>query len=188
VLASEDFLNGAPALLENVLLDHDERFKDAALEDRKEFVRDRTVQEYEDELRITDKEEGITNAHVLLVIIAELQGLQKSIQKEASRKRRAKLQEIRTRLARAYQELDGTETGSNREAEMQENIASIRAEISSEAEVIEMASRIRIENFTLASNGKNKAQSFYITKERKASNSINKLVKEMGRKSQSQQR
>jgi hypothetical protein len=180
VLASEDFLNGAPALLENVLLDHDERFKDATLENRKEFVRDRTVQEYEDELRITDKEEGITNAHVLLVIIAELQGLQKSIQKEASRKRRAKLQEIRTRLARAYQELDGTETGSNREAEVQENIASIRAEISSEAEVIEMASRIRIENFTLASNGKNKAQSFYITKERKASKSINKLVKENG--------
>jgi hypothetical protein len=180
VLASEEFLNGAPMLLENVLLDHDERFKDATLENRKEFVRDRIVKEYEDELRITDKEEGITNAHVLLVVIAELQALQRRIQKEASRKRRAKLQDIRTRLARSYQELDGTEAGSDREAEVQENIASIRAEISSEAEVIEMASRIRIENFTLASNGKNKAQSFYITKERKASRNISKLVKEDG--------
>ncbi len=63
---------------------------------------------------------------------------------------------------------------------MQENIASIRVEVSSEAEVTEIASRIRIENFTLASNGKNKAQSFYITKERKASRTISKLVKEDG--------
>ncbi len=46
VLASEDFLNGAPVLLENVLLDHDERFKDATREDRNEFVRDRTVKEF----------------------------------------------------------------------------------------------------------------------------------------------
>ncbi len=98
----------------------------------------------------------------------------------SQQERRAKLQDIRTRLARAYQELDGTETGNDREAEVQENIASIRAEISSEAEVIEMASRIRIENFTLASNGKNNAQSFYITKERKAIRNISKLVKEDG--------
>jgi hypothetical protein len=112
---------------------------------------------------ITDKEEGITNAHILLVVIAELQGLQKHIQKEASRKRRAKLQDIRTRLARGYQEQDNTEAGSNREAEVQENTDSIRAEISSEAEVTELASRIGIENFTLASNGKNKAESIYIT-------------------------
>jgi hypothetical protein len=97
----------------------------------------------------------------------------------SQQERRAKLQDnIRTRLAKAYQELDGTETGSDREAEVQENIASIRAEISSEAEVIEMASRIRIENFTLASNGQNNAQSFYITKERKAIRNISKLVKE----------
>ncbi len=34
VLASEDFLNGPPVLLEKVLLDHDERFKDATIEDR----------------------------------------------------------------------------------------------------------------------------------------------------------
>ncbi len=70
---------------------------------------------------------------------------------------------------------------------MQENIASIRAEISSEAEVIEMASRIRIENFTLASNGKNKAQSFYITEERKARASAG-WSRKTSRKSQSQQR
>jgi hypothetical protein len=57
-----------------------------------------------------------------VVVIAELQGLQKSIQKEASRKRRAQLQDIRTRLARAYRELDGTETGSDREAEVQETL------------------------------------------------------------------
>ncbi len=43
-----------------------------------------------------------------------------------------------------------------------------------------MASRIRIENFTLASNSKNKAQLFYITKERKASRTMSKLVKEDG--------
>ena len=180
VLASEDFLDRAPVLLENILLDHDERFKDATQEDRQDFIRDRTSKEYEDELRITDKEEGITNAHILLVVITELQGLQKRIQKEASRKRKAKLQDIRTRLSRAYQELDSTQAGSDRELEVQENIASIRAEISNEAEVIEMASRVRIENFTLASNGKNKAQSFYITKERKTSRNISKLVKEDG--------
>jgi hypothetical protein len=127
------------------------------------------VKEFEDELMITDKEEGITNAHVLLVVIAELQDIRKPIQKEASRKRRAKLQDIWTRLARAYQKLDNTEAGSDKEAEVGENIANIKAEISSEAEVTETASRIRTENFTLASNGKNKAQLFYITKERKAS-------------------
>jgi cytochrome c-type biogenesis protein CcmE len=43
VLASGVFLTGVPVLLENVLLDHDERFKDTTLEDRKEFARDRTV-------------------------------------------------------------------------------------------------------------------------------------------------
>jgi hypothetical protein len=115
VLASENFLNGAPVLLENVLLDHDERFKDGTGDDRNEFVRGRTVKEFEDKLRITDQEEEITNAHVLLVVITELQGIQKHIQKEASRKRRAKLQDIRTRLARAYLELDNTEAGSDRE-------------------------------------------------------------------------
>ncbi len=57
-----------PVLLENILLDH-ERFKDVTQEDRQEFVRDRTIKEYEDEPRITDKEEGITNAHVLLVVV-----------------------------------------------------------------------------------------------------------------------
>ncbi len=54
VLAYEVFLTGMPVLLENVLVDHDERFEDTTLEDRKEFVRDRTVKEYEDNLRITD--------------------------------------------------------------------------------------------------------------------------------------
>ncbi len=58
-----------PVLLENILLDHDERFKDVTQEDWQEFVRDRTIKEYEDEPRITDKEEGITNAHDLLVVI-----------------------------------------------------------------------------------------------------------------------
>jgi hypothetical protein len=53
-----------------------------------------------------------------LVVIAELQGLEKHIQKEASRKKRAKLQDIRKRLARAYQELDGTEAGSDKDAEV----------------------------------------------------------------------
>jgi GGDEF domain-containing protein len=61
-----------------------------------------------------------------------------------------------------------------------ENIANIMSKISSEAEVTEMASRIGTENFTLASNGKNKAQLFYITKERKASRNISKLIKENG--------
>jgi hypothetical protein len=54
-LASEDFLNGAPVLLENILVQHDERLKNAIREDRNEFVMDRTVKEFEDELRITDK-------------------------------------------------------------------------------------------------------------------------------------
>ncbi len=63
---------------------------------------------------------------------------------------------------------------------MQGNIAGIRTEITSEAEVIELTSRISIEKATQASNGKNKAQSFYITKERKASRSISKLAKDNG--------
>jgi hypothetical protein len=63
---------------------------------------------------------------------------------------------------------------------MQENIAGIRTEMTSEVEVIELASRISIEKVTQACNGKNKTQSFYITKERKASRSISKLVKENG--------
>ncbi len=44
------------------------------------------------------------------------------------------------------------------EAEVHKNIASIRSDIASEVEVTEMVSRIRKKNFTLASNGKNKAQ------------------------------
>ncbi len=61
------------------------------------------------------------NAHILLVVIAELPSLQKHIQKDASRKRRAKLQDIRTRLAKAYQELENTEAASDSEAEVQKH-------------------------------------------------------------------
>jgi hypothetical protein len=43
-----------------------------------------------------------------------------------------------------------------------------------------MASRIRIENFTLAKNGKNMVESFSITREKKISRYISELIKENG--------
>ncbi len=59
IFATEDFLSKAPKVIQYVLLDHDEQYRNKSYADRDQYVRNRLPKEYEMELNVVEKQEGI---------------------------------------------------------------------------------------------------------------------------------
>ena len=82
VFATEDFLSQAPDVIRDVLLDHDKEYRCKSYVDREAFVNNRKPREYEMDMEVIEKGEGIFHSHILLVIINRLLTLQRRVQTE----------------------------------------------------------------------------------------------------------
>jgi hypothetical protein len=100
VFATEDFLSQAPDIIPDVLLDHDREYRNNSYADRDLFVKNRLPREYEMDLRVIEKGEGIFHAHILLVIINRLLTLQRRVQIEIIKKERKSLKSLTKPLGR----------------------------------------------------------------------------------------
>jgi hypothetical protein len=160
VLATEEFLEQAPKIIQDVLLDHDTHYKYRSYIDRERYINNRRPREYENELDVTDKNEGIFNSHILMLIINRLVALQRRVQGDVIRRGKKTLQQINQDIGDAYLEYDTLAEGDEREAEVKEKILDLKAKLRDYTDNVEQAKRIRIENFYTNNMGKNKAASF----------------------------
>ena len=102
VLTTEEFLEQAPKIIQDVLLDHDTWYRTRSYIDREKYIDDRLPREYEAEIDVIDKKEGIFNSHILMLIINRLVTLQKRVQGGIIRKGRKKLEQINLDIGNAY--------------------------------------------------------------------------------------
>jgi hypothetical protein len=178
VFATEDFLSQASDIIRDVLLDHDKKYRCKSYVDREAFVNNRKPREYEMDMEIIEKGEGIFHSHILLVIINRLLTLQRRVQTEIIKKGRDKLRNLSKAIGDKYEEIDKLREGEGRLEDEISSLADLKGELKSYAENVEMARRTRISNFYLDNMGKSRAASYAVTKEPRASRRINKLTED----------
>jgi hypothetical protein len=154
VLATEEFLEQAPKNIQDVLLDHDTHYKHRSYIDKERYINNRRPREYENELDVTDKNEGIFNSHILMLIINRLVALQRRVQGDVIRRGKKTLQQINQDIGDAYLEYDTLVEGDAREAEAREKILDLKAKLRDYTDNVEQAKRIRIDNFCTNNMGK----------------------------------
>jgi hypothetical protein len=179
-LLTPEFLEDAPKLLQNVLLDHDQVQRRSSNEERERFTQGRLPRAYEAELVCSEKEEGITNAHVLVIALGKLAKLQGQVQKSYVTRRRKKLEGMHQVLGNLYEDLDRADPGSEEQGELTDRLEELKTQLKDDAEQVEKASRIRLDNFYMDNNGKNRASSFSITREPRHKQEVGKLIEEDG--------
>jgi histidyl-tRNA synthetase len=82
ILTTEEFASQAREIIRDMMFDHDNRHKNRTQAKRADYIQDRQIKEYEGELDIVGKEEGIVDAHVLMIIINRLTTLHRRVQVE----------------------------------------------------------------------------------------------------------
>jgi hypothetical protein len=142
VLLTPEFLEDAPKLLEDVLLDHDKDHRQATKEDRDRFTQGRLPRAYEAELHCSEKEEGITHAHVLMLALGKLTRLQGQVQKAHVTRRRRKLEEMQREIGHLYEEADRAAPGPVEQDELVERLEELKTQLRDDTEQVERASRI----------------------------------------------
>ena len=78
-LASPLFLDQAPDIVIDILLNHDVNLRNMSMQDRLQFVNERKVNQFESELSVSEPTEGVTHAHILEIIIQKLKRLNTNI-------------------------------------------------------------------------------------------------------------
>ena len=177
-MATENFLSRAPGVISEILLDHSSQYRNRSYMDREVFVDNRNPRQYEQDLDILDREAGICNSHILMVIINRLTTLQRRVQTETISQGKKKLDRLNREIGMLYQTLDNLGEGDAREGEIMEDLMNLKTDLRNYTDNVEQAKRIRIDNFYLDNMGKNRAASFTVTKEVRASRNIDKLIEQ----------
>jgi hypothetical protein len=176
VFATEDFLSQAPEIIRDVLLDHDYEYRIKSYEERDIYINNRLPREYEKDLQVMEKGEGIFHAHVLLVIINRLLTLQRRVQTEIIKRGKEKLKNLNKAIGEKYEEIDSLPEGDHRIVGVMSSLADLKGELRDYAENVEMARRTKMTNFYLDNMGKNRAASFAVTKEPRTGRGMCKLI------------
>ena len=180
VLTRQEFLEKAPDVILDVLLDHDLTYRNSTLEERADFVDGRKPQQMELELNVCEAKEGIFEAHVFQIILQKIVKMQKTLQMQIIREQKEILEQINSDIAGAFEHLDSLQANDPEIEEVEAYIAERKYELTCYAENKELAGRQRILNFEQTNNGKGTAASFYVTRELKSKKTIQKLVNDNG--------
>ncbi len=180
VLSTERFLNLAPDMVRETLLDHDREMRNKSTAERENFVASRNSNCFESELTLAEPNEGITHAHIFNILLNRVTTLQRRVQCEIVREQRAKLTDINMRIGQNYAKLDELGPGDPREGGLREELGDLQVQLQHYCENRELAGKQRIDNFYASKNGKSAAASFYITKEKRNNRNISRLIGEGG--------
>jgi hypothetical protein len=115
-----------------------------------------------------------------MVALGKLTKLQSQVQREYITRRRKKLEGMQQEIGHLYEVLDRAAPGSEEQTELALRLEELKTQLRDDADQVERASRIRLDNFYMDNNGKNKASSFSITKEPRAKQEVSKLIEEDG--------
>lgn len=179
-LSSETFQTQAYDVIRDTLLDHDLEKRYMSQAERCQYIDGRSIAEFEQELQLLESAEGITQAHIFVIILNKLQQLQKKVQNQLKFSRKEKLDKISKQLARLYAKIDSMDILHPDFQPLYEQIVDLKNQIRSDSDMVEMANRLRISHFYQSSSGKNVAASFYVCKENRRGGGIRKLVNDDG--------
>ena len=124
-LTTPEFLEEAPRIVAETLMDHDRVFRGAGVQEREAFTQGRLPRAYEGELRVEEVEEGVRSSHVMAVLVQRVTQLQSRVQKDYVSRRRKRLEEMQKDIGRAYKGLDRVQAGSPAEVELRERLDSL---------------------------------------------------------------
>jgi crotonobetainyl-CoA:carnitine CoA-transferase CaiB-like acyl-CoA transferase len=143
VLTTDRFQERARKVKAGTLIDH---VNDREIRERLNRIenRDKIPREIEKEGQFNDREEGITNAHVLMVMVNRIESVQRKVQLEYSRERKARIEEIKERLKRLIEKRHLVTEGSQEEEEVLIEIKNVNQELKEDVEKIDEAGRVRV--------------------------------------------
>jgi crotonobetainyl-CoA:carnitine CoA-transferase CaiB-like acyl-CoA transferase len=143
VLTTDRFQERARKVKAGTLIDH---VNDREIRERLNRIenRDKIPREIEKEGQFNDREEGITNAHVLMVMVNRIESVQRKVQVEYSRERKARIEEIKERLKRLIKKRHLVTEGSQEEEEVLIEIKNVNQELKEDVEKIDEAGRVRV--------------------------------------------
>ncbi len=106
VIASDEFMRRAPQVITEIILDHDRIYGTKGSTERDDFKDNRIIKDFEMQLDISDREAGIFNSHVLMIVINRLTTLQRKLQADIIRRGKRTLENINKGIGDLYRELD----------------------------------------------------------------------------------
>ena len=157
-LASTMFQEQASQLMQNILIENDLQLRHSNNEQREQFINDRKTYEYEHELQLVYRKNGIFYSHILLRVIEKLTHLQKRVQNKLKFQRKASLEKLAKELSILYKRIDNLPTGHPSINLITEQIIELKNKIRDDSDMIENAGRLRISNFYESTAGKNVAR------------------------------
>ncbi len=172
VLMEPSFLVQGSQIIRHTLIDHSQHWQ-LTDQERHEVFEDIANTDIEEGLIVKDEMNGITNAHVVMIIIQRTQSLHRRTQKQLEEKSQEKLRRVQSEIQDSLARLDREQNEEIR-AEIEDSIEDLKQTLAQEAETIDQRNRQRIENFYKDKMGKQTAESYSIIKESKR-NGITKL-------------
>jgi hypothetical protein len=177
VLTTDTFMTKGRQLILETLLDHEmDENKRTFIIDRYRQDKNMKPKDIENEMTIIDKNEGVTHAHILMVLINRISALQRRVQTEMTKQRGQKLTKLKQDLDRLMTDRHTVMAGSDQELTILADIERTIQDIKSDSEMTDEAGRIRVRNFEQDQTGKNNAYTFSIVKEKKTKRQINKII------------
>jgi hypothetical protein len=122
-----------------------------------------------------EKEEGIFNAYLFMIIINKITTLQRRVQGEIISKSRREIEKINMEIGDTYKLADSLHQDDVREEEIKEKLTNLKTRLRDMTETIEQDKRTRIDNFYKDNMGKSKAAFFTVTKEKRGNRNIGVL-------------
>jgi hypothetical protein len=119
----------AQEVVKDTLLDHDRTFRCKSYIERDRYIDGRRPRDYEQDLDVMEGDSGITNAHVLMIIIQKLVSLQRRVQGNIISKGKQKLQQLNEKIGKLYEDIDQIKEGDPREGELTEKLAVLKMEL-----------------------------------------------------------
>ncbi len=161
VLTQPEFIDQGSCIIKQTLMDHSHIWK--LPESERETMRNCNSNiELEKIVAVTDINEGITHSHVLNIIIQRIANLQARVQRQVSNKARTNMEETQHRIRDGMDQLD-MEQDEEIRAEIEAQVQDERIRISQESEILQHRNMQRIENYYKDKQGRNVAESFYVT-------------------------
>jgi hypothetical protein len=118
---------------------------------------------------------GRTDLHFTNGLIKEMTSLHSTLEKEAKLRKEKKLMDVSKRLYFLHKKITNNKNDALMRTQDQDEYNELQRELRMDAEILEMAKQMRIQNFYKSKNGKLNSVSFHSVKEKQAPSTISQL-------------
>jgi hypothetical protein len=175
IIGSTDFLTLGRETIIKTMLDHDQHFTYIEEQEMQDMVNNGIPEGFERRVKLANENEGITELHVLNVIISKLQLLAGRLHRRAKDRDQKAIMTTDSKIKYLHKKLANTQNAEDRQdinADITEQKIKLKDVLTQQA----IREQTRIDTFTSTNRGRMTKCSFTDIKDKKAHNTIDKLI------------